>query len=249
MGPGQQWARATMEVHARLTARGNEVTVRCVSAHSGVMGNEMVDGFAREAASSRRSLRHRVPDGLLQEASLSHLSRAATENRSRATARWISDHVRPERRYKPPAGTGLRRKALRRVRKSLASRYYQLLTGHAVTGSFLHERMTGPLQVETSECRWCGSGKRESRHHLFTECEAWRPQIRRLWKRVGKDCGWEHPRAPAVRKLWREEATEAVLEFLRDTRVGCWTASRGAERLAEEADQGNGGEEGGPGPP
>ena len=126
---------------------------------------------------------------------------------------------------------------------------FRLLTGHAVTGSFLHERMTGLLQAETSECRWCGSGKRESRHHLFTECEAWRPQIRRLWRRVGKDCGWKHPRAPAVRKLWREEATEAVLEFLRDTRVGCWTASRRAERLAEEADQGDGGEDGGPGPP
>ena len=96
----------------------------------------MVDGFAREAASSRRSQRHRVPDGLLQEASLSHLARAATENRSRATARWIAGHVRPERRYRPLAGTGPRRKALPRVRKSLASRYYQLLTGHAVTGSF-----------------------------------------------------------------------------------------------------------------
>ena len=28
IGPGQQWVRAAMEVHARLTTRGNEVTVR-----------------------------------------------------------------------------------------------------------------------------------------------------------------------------------------------------------------------------
>ena len=69
LGPGQQWARAAMEVHARLTARGNEVTLHWVPAHSGVMGNEVVDGLAKEAASSRRSLRHRVPDRLLQEAS------------------------------------------------------------------------------------------------------------------------------------------------------------------------------------
>ena len=96
LGSDQQWARAAMEVHARLTARGNEVTIRWVPAHSGVMGNEMADGFAREAAGSRRSQQHRVPDGLLQEASLSHLARVATENRSRVTARWISDHVRPE---------------------------------------------------------------------------------------------------------------------------------------------------------
>ena len=38
MGPGQQWARAAMEVHACLTARGNEVTIRWVPAHSGGHG-------------------------------------------------------------------------------------------------------------------------------------------------------------------------------------------------------------------
>ena len=40
-------------------------------------------------------------------------------------------------------------------------------------------------------------------------------------KRTSKDCGWKHPKAPAVRKLWKEGATEAVLEFLRDTPAGC----------------------------
>ena len=46
------------------------------------------------------------------------------------------------------------------------------------------------------------------------------PQTWRLWRRVAKDCGWQHPKAPAVRKLWREGATGAVLEFLEDTSVG-----------------------------
>ena len=71
-----------------------------------------------------------------------------------------------------PGGPGLSRKALRKVRKPLAGRYYQLLSGQATIGSFLHERMTGPLRRESSEYRWCGSGKRESRHHLFVECQA-----------------------------------------------------------------------------
>ena len=71
------------------------------------------------------------------------------------------------------------------------------------------------------------SGKRESRHHLFTECQAWTAQIRRLWRRVGKDCEWKHPRAPAVRKLRREGATGAVLEFLEDTLVGRWQTAGG----------------------
>ena len=57
-------------------------------------------------------------------------------------------------------------------------------------------------------------------------CRACAPQIKRLWERVGKDCEWESPRAPAVRLLWDVRAMEAVVEFLEITRVGCRTASR-----------------------
>ena len=64
-----------------------------------------------------------------------------------------------ERRYTPPGGPGLCRGALRKVRKSLASRYYQLLSGHAAIGSFLHERMTGPQRLESNACRWLTAGR------------------------------------------------------------------------------------------
>ena len=50
----------------------------------------------------------------------------------------------------------------------------------------------------------------------------------------------EHPRTPALRWLWKEEATEAVLEFLESTRVGC-RASAEAARL--RVDEGRDGEE------
>ena len=50
--------------------------------------------------------------------------------------------------------------------------------------------------------------------------------IRRLWRRIGKYCGWECPRAPEVRWLWNERATGAVVERLEDTRVGCRTSAR-----------------------
>ena len=44
---------------------------------------------------------------------------------------------------------------MRRVRKSVAQRYYQLLSGHAAMSSFLHDRMSGPQRLETDECWWC----------------------------------------------------------------------------------------------
>ena len=164
------------------------------------------------------------------------------------------DHVRPERRYIPPGGPGFRRRAMRGVRKSVAQRYYQLLSGHAAMGAFLHDRMTGPQRQETDACWWCNCGRRQTRHHLFTECRAWAPQVRELWRRIGKDCGWEHPRAPALRWLWKDDAVGAVVEFLENTRVGSRASAEMArDRMDEGRDEdevpGQESEEDGPGPP
>ena len=175
LGPGQQWARAIIEVATRLIDCGNEVLLLWVPAHVGVEGNEVADGMAKEAAAGQM---YGVPDQVRWQASLPHLSRRATERRSADTSRWIAEHVRPERRYAPRGGPGFRKRAMRRVRKSIAQRYYQLLSGHAATGSFLHDRVTGSQRAESDECWWCNCGKRQSRHHLFTECRAWMPQIR-----------------------------------------------------------------------
>ena len=78
-----------------------------------------------------------------------------------------------------------------------------------------------------------------------------------MWKAIGRACGWKHPKTPSVRRLCKDKATEAVLDFLRDTRVGCMVnvrrllrEERGGvedEGEGEGADEGN--EEDGPGPP
>ena len=66
-------------------------------------------------------------------------------------------------------------------------------------------------------------------------------------KEIGKRCKGKRPRIPPVRLLWGGRATEAVLEFLRTTRVGCI----GTERVPPEKEEAevNEGEEGGQGPP
>ena len=80
------------------------------------------------------------------------------------------------------------------------------------------------------------------------------PQIRELWRRVGKDCGWEHPRAPALRWLWKGDAVGAMVEFLEDTGVGSRTSAELARaRVDEDRDgeevPGQESEGDGPGPP
>ena len=150
------------------------------------------------------------------------------------------------------------RKGLGKVRKGLAGRFYQLLSGHAATGP--HLKRIG--QTQDDRCWWCGSGETQTRHHLFIRCWRWMPEIRRLWQRVEKDCEWGGRRAPSVRLLFRDErATPAVLEFLEKTRVGRMPglALRGVEEeesdleeielWRDEEEPSSEGEEGGPGPP
>ena len=97
----------------------------------------MADQYARETASG---LQNSAPDEQRWEASLSHPSLLVTENRSRAASQWVAENVRPERRYSRPTELGLQRKPLRRVRKQLASRYFQILSGHIVIGFFFSTR-------------------------------------------------------------------------------------------------------------
>ena len=129
---------------------------------------------------------------------LSHLTRKTTEARSRTSSEWTRSHVCRERRYRPPPG-GRLRKGLGKVRKELAGRFYQLLSGHAATAP--HLRRIG--QAPSDRCWWCGSGERQTRYHLFIRCRWWTPEIRRLWQGVGGGCEWESPRAPSVRLLFR----------------------------------------------
>ena len=87
--------------------------------------SQAADRMAKEAA---RSQPHSVPDATRWQSSLPYLPRQVTENRARVTAQWVAAHVRPELRYHPPGGSGQRRRLLRRAPKSVAGRFYQLLS-------------------------------------------------------------------------------------------------------------------------
>ena len=182
------------------------------------------------------------------------MTRKATEARSAGVAKWIGDHVKNKHRYTPPKGPKLR-KELRNERKALAGRYYQLLSGHAATGDYLCNKVH---KLTSDKCWWCDRDVRQTRHHLFVNCAAWKPQIKELWKDVGFLCGWKHPRTPRMALLFRDErATRAVLSFLRKTKVGqIVTIPPRDEAGGEGEDEGSEeerveaeGEEGGPGPP
>ena len=240
LGPGQRFAVAAIEGCSRVIANDNSVTIRWVLAHSGAIGNEVADRYAKSAATGEEPV-EAIPEGYAAEASLSHMTRVATEARSKETAEWITADVQPERRYRPPPGRGLRRPPLRRAKKTLAGCYYSTSSYRGMqrrvpTGNGLERH--GRLLVVHG---W-GAAVED---HLFTRCASWTVQRRRLWKDVGEACEWEHPRTPSVRLLWDVRAAGAVLEFLRTTRVGFIGAERvppgdrGEDTEGEDGGQGH----------
>ena len=121
-GPGQRFAVAAIEVCSRIIASDNSVTIQWVPAHSGAAGNNVADRYTKSAAAGEEPV-EAIPEGYAGETSLSYMTRVTTEARSKETAEWIAGHVRPQRRYRPPSGRGLKRPQLRRVRKTLVGRY------------------------------------------------------------------------------------------------------------------------------
>ena len=169
IGPGQTFAVTAIQTCSQIMSRGNSVTIRWVPAHQGIAGNKKADEFAK-AAAKQNTPDCAVSNELRWEISLSHMTRIATENRSRKVKVWVADHLGdPRRKCKPPKGKGVRRKLLQRAPKNIASRYYQLLSGHAAIGTCLKDKIR---KTDDDQCSWCLSGKRQTRHHLFTECKA-----------------------------------------------------------------------------
>jgi len=99
--------------------------------------------------------------------------------------------------------------------KRLATRFYQLKTGHARTGEYLHWTRARP----TAQCWWCPHPK-QTREHLLKGCPRWRKQQRVLWKEVWKETGGGRFRWKAHELFADQRCSQAVLDFLSSTDVG-----------------------------
>jgi len=94
-------------------------------------------------------------------------------------------------------------------------RFYQLKTGHCVTGQSLNWTKKRP----TPQCWWCYY-QTQTRDHLFKECPEWKPQQKILWAEVKKETGRWKDRWKIRDLLADERCSRAVLDFLTSTDVG-----------------------------
>ena len=269
-GPGQRDAVRCILGARRLCQREVTVSIHWVPGHSGVIGNEIADQWARDAATREAGHRTRAratPSGPRGNPADPRISGAFLKAmlRRRAVSSWRKSIIQRSGRRGPftvpREGTVPRiPSALGGVERSLAIRFFQLASGHAMIAPFLKEKFGW---VESSQCWWCSSGV-QTREHLFKECRAWKNEIRTLWKEVGdisdadrtnderesggsgrrvkrnKGFGFftrEHRVRPGncrVGKLMSDiRFTSTVLAFLRNTQVGL--IKRGVVVRGEEA--------------
>ena len=190
-GHGQHMASRGIMFAKGAYRRGASITISWVPGHAGVLGNEIADQWATEAAT--RELRTRGVSSVGRDtiAADTTVSRTFLKSalRRRAVSVW-RDEIRKRSQGREPFRAVSKDRipsiprALRRTNRSLASRFFQLASGHGMIAPFLKEKYGW---VESDVC-WCSNG-RQSREHLFKECRTWRDEIRLLWKTVGDISG------------------------------------------------------------
>jgi hypothetical protein len=99
--------------------------------------------------------------------------------------------------------------------KRLASRFYQLKTGHCRTGQYLHWAKVRP----TAQCWWCRC-LTQTRDHLLKGCPRWKGQQKTLWKEVWKETGRGKRWWKAHELFADRRCGQAMLDFLSSTDVG-----------------------------
>jgi len=221
VGPGQIYALQARRILAEIDC---PVDIRWCPAHEGITGNEKADEWAKVAAGQPET--HGVEwltvdnrPRRMPPVSLACLSRQVAEKKWKEAKDWAYSRI-----SNPSYNVKCRRwrkdrpdPAPAKARKGIASRYYQLKTGHALTGMYL--KWIGSREDDT--CWWCHRpGITQTREHLFKTCTAWRRQQKVLWKEVRQQTRRGRDRFRTADLFADERCTDAILTFLETTDVG-----------------------------
>jgi vacuolar-type H+-ATPase subunit I/STV1 len=186
------WAQQTI-IDVRRRAKqveeaGGAVTLTWLSSSASSNGSKAASTVAQRAA--------KQPPKAMRSASLSYVKQAIRE------------------KWKPMEALD---KHVEDARKSVASRYLQLKSGHAITGT--HLLRIG--KVQDARCWWCSSS-RQTVEHLLLECRKWRRERATMIRKLSTKniTIRETPDRRNARILFEHKATVDVLEFIETTEVG-----------------------------
>jgi len=137
--------------------------------------------------------------------SLANLKREISEKKWVEARQWAGSRT-SKKKYRLPKSQRPDGTVAGSTRR-LASRFYQLKTGHCLTGQCLNWTKNRP----TPQCWWYWY-RTQTRDHLFKECPEWKPQQKILWAEVKKE-------TERWKDRWKVRDL-LVLNFLSSTDVG-----------------------------
>ena len=177
-GPAQVLPLRTMNWVNALARRNIQVEYQWVPAHERIEGNEEADLQATKTAykhcGSYTETQNPLP--LSDYVSFAHDSRSITEvkwEESKEEIKKIGKKSKHSHRYdlvKRGANS-----AVMGAKKTIAARFYQLESGHALIAKYL-------LRIgkrRDMKCWWCGH-EYQTRDHLFKWCKRWKREQKRL---------------------------------------------------------------------
>jgi len=227
-GPRQALTLRTMNWKRELADKNIQVEYQWVPAHNGVEGNEEADSQATKAAykycGSYTEMQN--PQSRFNYVSFAHIGRRLTEVKWEESLKEIKEMgTKSKQSYRYDLVKRGGNEVAMESKKSIAARFYQLKTGHALTGKYL--RRIGKRR--DMKCWWCGH-EYQTRDHLFKCCKRWKREQKRLWVdgKEGED-GYEgiekvmkKPKIslPVSLVFAEEKCTQALLDFLYHTDVG-----------------------------
>jgi len=232
-GPGQKYAILARRHIAALRRARPDITIeiRWCPAHKGVQGNEKADEWAKLAAENPEARGVERPQGRAGLArSLAHIKREISTKKWDEARQWVGNRV-SAKKYRMPRKQQPGRTVAGSTKRS-ASRYYQLKTGHCLTGQYLE----WTKNRDTAQCWWCQCEK-QTREHVFKNCPRWKEQQKGLWKEVWKETGRGKRRFAISDLLADDRCIRAVLEFLANTDVGRLAPLPADEDVQSEASE------------
>jgi len=145
--------------------------------------------------------------------SLANLKREISEKKWVETRLWAGGRT-SKKKYRMPNSqtpTG----AVANSFKGIASRFYQLKTGHGLPGQYLNRTK----KRATPQCWWCRY-RMQTRDYLFKECPEWKTLQKVLRADVEKETGRWKDRWKIRDLLADGRCSQAVLDFLSTKDVG-----------------------------
>jgi ribonuclease HI len=218
-GPGQALTRRILAWEKEIIESGRSIEYHWCPGHAGVPGNEAADQTAKEAAARDTTRLSDLETEIVKWTSLSHLHRQSTDLRGSLRREWVEEKCKDHPQYKPRKRLGLR-KPLQHISKRKAAVFYQLLSGHALIGTYL--KRIGKLGDPS--CKFCMKETAlQTREHLFNECRYWARERKDFYKSINYVEGYlgKGITRMKVSKLFSDERlTECILAFLKDTQIG-----------------------------